>query len=229
MTQIAASLMCGNPLHIADELEKLEEAGCDLLHMDVMDGVFVNNLALGPEWITAVKEATSIPLDIHLACVNPKKYIDMYAATQPEYISFHVEVTDDISELIEYIRSLGIKSSIAINPETEIEKILPYLGDVEMVLVMTVNPGFAGQSFNTEVIGKIASLREAMKGLKKQPLIEVDGNIKKETISLMQQTQPDVYVLGTSALFHKRNDDSYYQRIEDIRKHIVALENNAVH
>lgn len=227
MIHIAASLMCGDPLHTGDELVQLEEAGCDLLHMDVMDGIYVNNLALGPEWISAVKEATSIPLDIHLACINPKKYVDMYAGIQPKYITFHVEVTKDVPGLIDYIRSLGIKPSIAINPETEIEKILPYLEDIDMVLVMTVNPGFAGQSFNTEVINKIASLKKAMKGLEKPPLIEVDGNIKEETISLMEQTQPDVYVLGTSALFHDRNEDSYSHRIDNIRQHIASLKDRA--
>jgi len=223
MTRIAASLICGNPLYIADELHELEDTNCDYLHMDVMDGIYVNNLALGPEWIASVKKETSIPLDVHLACVNPKKYIDMFADINPEFISFHIEVSENPLELIKYVKEKGIKASLAINPETKIEKIYPYLEYLDMVLVMTVTPGFSGQSFNEIALKKITKLKHKIKKNKNKPLIEVDGNINQKTISLMANSQPDVYVLGTSALFHQKDYDSYTKRINELRKHIIQF------
>ncbi|WP_368645529.1 ribulose-phosphate 3-epimerase [Alkalibacterium putridalgicola] len=224
MKHFAASLMCGDPLYVAEELRKLEEAGCDLLHLDVMDGIYVNNLALGPEWIEAVKNFTSIPIDIHLACVDPIKYIDMFASTKPDYLSFHVEVVDDVKKVIQHIKTYGIKPSIALNPETDIEAIIPYLEEVDMVLMMTVNPGFSGQKFNEEVIPKIKKLKAVLENRKHQPLIEVDGNIHSGTIALMEDIQPDVYVLGTSALFHNKDQSSYTERLEFLKRFIDSLE-----
>lgn len=220
MTYMAASLMCGDPLHIRDELAKLEEANCDLLHLDVMDGVYVNNLALGPEWIAAVKKATTIPIDIHLATVDPIKYIEMFAPIQPEYISFHVEEAQNVNETIGKIKSYGIKPSIALNPETPISTIIPFLNDIEMVLMMTVNPGFSGQKFNKNVLKKIEELKKILSGRAHKPLIEVDGNIKSETINWMKEAKPDVFVLGTSALFHKKDNESYSKRISSLRQQI---------
>ncbi len=154
MRKIAASIMCADQLHLGEELRRLESAGVELLHCDVMDGVYVNNLALGPEYLEIVRNNTEIPLDIHLATITPLKYIDMFGPVKPEYISFHVEVAEDVSEVIRKIRSYNVKPSIAINPETPIEAIYPYLDDVEMVLMMTVNPGFAGQKISNRCITK---------------------------------------------------------------------------
>lgn len=201
MRKIAASIMCADQLHLGDELQRLESAGVELLHCDVMDGVYVNNLALGPEYLEIVRNNTEIPLDIHLATITPLKYIDMFGPVKPEYISFHVEVAEDVSEIIRKIRSYNVKPSIAINPETPIEAIYPYLDDVEMVLMMTVNPGFAGQKFQTDVLQKLHDLKAKLAGKIHAPLIEVDGNINKETVGLMRDCLPDIYVLGTSALF----------------------------
>ncbi|EAF6700944.1 ribulose-phosphate 3-epimerase [Listeria monocytogenes] len=224
MRKIAASIMCADQLHLGEELRRLESAGVELLHCDVMDGVYVNNLALGPEYLEIVRNNTEIPLDIHLATITPLKYIDMFGPVKPEYISFHVEVAEDVSEVIQKIRSYNVKPSIAINPETPIEAIYPYLDDVEMVLMMTVNPGFAGQKFQTDVLQKLHDLKAKLAGKVHAPLIEVDGNINKETVGLMRDCLPDIYVLGTSALFHDRDKTSYAERLvhiwSDVEKHV---------
>ncbi|EKZ0315047.1 ribulose-phosphate 3-epimerase [Listeria monocytogenes] len=224
MRKIAASIMCADQLHLGEELRRLESAGVELLHCDVMDGVYVNNLALGPEYLEIVRNNTEIPLDIHLATITPLKYIDMFGPVKPEYISFHVEVAEDVSEVIRKIRSYNVKPSIAINPETPIEAIYPYLDDVEMVLMMTVNPGFAGQKFQTDVLQKLHDLKAKLAGKVHAPLIEVDGNINKETVGLMRDCLPDIYVLGTSALFHDRDKTGYAERLvhiwSDVEKHV---------
>ncbi|HEL9522616.1 TPA: ribulose-phosphate 3-epimerase [Listeria monocytogenes] len=224
MRKIAASIMCADQLHLGEELRRLESAGVELLHCDAMDGVYVNNLALGPEYLEIVRNNTEIPLDIHLATITPLKYIDMFGPVKPEYISFHVEVAEDVSEVIRKIRSYNVKPSIAINPETPIEAIYPYLDDVEMVLMMTVNPGFAGQKFQTDVLQKLHDLKAKLAGKVHAPLIEVDGNINKETVGLMRDCLPDIYVLGTSALFHDRDKTSYAERLvhiwSDVEKHV---------
>ncbi|EAC9158663.1 ribulose-phosphate 3-epimerase [Listeria monocytogenes] len=224
MRKIAASIMCADQLHLGEELRRLESAGVELLHCDVMDGVYVNNLALGPEYLEIVRNNTEIPLDIHLATITPLKYIDMFGPVKPEYISFHVEVAEDVSEVIRKIRSYNVKPSIAINPETPIEAIYPYLDDVEMVLMMTVNPGFAGQEFQTDVLQKLHDLKAKLAGKVHAPLIEVDGNINKETVGLMRDCLPDIYVLGTSALFHDRDKTSYAERLvhiwSDVEKYV---------
>ncbi|MBC1948297.1 ribulose-phosphate 3-epimerase [Listeria welshimeri] len=224
MSKIAASIMCADQLHLGDELRRLETAGVELLHCDVMDGVYVNNLALGPEYLEIVRNNTEIPLDLHLATITPLKYIDMFGPVKPEYISFHVEVADDVSEVIRKIRSYNVKPSIAINPETPIEAIYPYLDEVEMVLMMTVNPGFAGQKFQTDVLQKLHDLKAKLAGKVHVPLIEVDGNINKETVGLMRDCLPDIYVLGTSALFHDRDQTSYAERLvhiwSDVEKYV---------
>ncbi|EHF6198217.1 ribulose-phosphate 3-epimerase [Listeria monocytogenes] len=224
MRKIAASIMCADQLHLGEELRRLESAGVELLHCDVMDGLYVNNLALGPEYLEIVRNNTEIPLDIHLATITPLKYIDMFGPVKPEYISFHVEVAEDVSEVIRKIRSYNVKPSIAINPETPIEAIYPYLDDVEMVLMMTVNPGFAGQKFQTDVLQKLHDLKAKLAGKVHAPLIEVDGNINKETVGLMRDCLPDIYVLGTSALFHDRDKTSYAERLvhiwSDVEKHV---------
>lgn len=224
MRKIAASIMCADQLHLGDELQRLESAGVELLHCDVMDGVYVNNLALGPEYLEIVRNNTEIPLDIHLATITPLKYIDMFGPVKPEYISFHVEVAEDVSEIIRKIRSYNVNPSIAINPETPIEAIYPYLDDVEMVLMMTVNPGFAGQKFQTDVLQKLHDLKAKLAGKIHAPLIEVDGNINKETVGLMRDCLPDIYVLGTSALFHDRDKTSYAERLvhiwSNVEKHV---------
>lgn len=217
MHYIAASIMCADQLNLQEELKKLEEANVELLHCDVMDGVFVHNLAMGPYVLEQIKESTEIPLDIHLATVNPSKFIDMFAYLKPEYISFHVEVSESVEKDIGKIRNYGIKPALAISPETPLEKIEPFLSDVEMILLMTVNPGFAGQKFNYSVLRKLEKLHQLLEPLENRPLIEVDGNINADTIPPLVEYGANIYVLGTSALFNSQKE-SYREKVEKIKK-----------
>ncbi|MCX8586441.1 ribulose phosphate epimerase [Gilliamella sp. wkB72] len=220
MKQIAASIMCADQLNLKHELSQLEHAKVDLLHCDVMDGVYVKNLALGPEYLARVKSATTIPLDIHLATVSPLKYAQLFASIQPMYISFHIETCDDVFSIIDYLRDQNIRPSIAINPLSPISLLEPYLSHIDMILLMTVNPGFAGQKIQLSTIDKIAQLKMRLQELENPPLIEVDGNINLQTIKLMENSMPDVFVLGTSALFNQKNNNNYTKQIMQIRKQI---------
>jgi len=215
MNKIAASIMCADQLNLTDELRKLEQAKVDLLHCDVMDGVYVNNLAMGPYVLEAIKESTTIPLDIHLATETPTKYIEMFAPIKPAYMSFHIEATDDAAKDLARLQKHDIAPVLAINPETPIETIYPYLGEIDMVLMMTVNPGFAGQQFNYTVLDKITALMNEMNKQAHHPLIEVDGNINEQTIPDIVERGADVYVLGTSQLFNKK-PGTYQDKIKRV-------------
>lgn len=220
MNKIAASIMCADQLNLTDELRKLEQANVDLLHCDVMDGVYVNNLAMGPYVLEAIKELTTIPLDIHLATETPTKYIEMFAPIKPAYMSFHIEATDDAAKDIAQLQKHDIAPVLAINPETPIETIYPYLGEIDMVLMMTVNPGFAGQPFNYTVLDKITALMNEMNKQAHHPLIEVDGNINEQTIPDLVARGADVYVLGTSQLFNKK-PGTYQDKIKRVTELFV--------
>ncbi|HBF2673745.1 TPA: ribulose-phosphate 3-epimerase [Clostridioides difficile] len=220
MSIICASIMCADQMKLKEELEALEEAGVKLLHCDVMDGIFVKNLAIGPELLKSISENTTIPLDIHLATETPDKYIDMMSYIKPKYISFHVESSTNVKADIQKLRNYGIGPVLAISPQTSVDKIEEYISLVEGILVMTVNPGFAGQKFNLSVLDKLDKLTEILKDYDNPPFIEVDGNINKDTIKLMNGKKVDIYVVGTSALFNDKPPISYKDKIEELKESI---------
>ena len=220
MSIICASIMCADHMKLIEELEALEEAGVKLLHCDVMDGIFVKNLAMGPELLKSISENTTIPLDIHLATETPDKYIDMMSYIKPKYISFHVESSTNVKADIQKLRNYGIGPVLAISPQTSVDKIEEYISLVEGILVMTVNPGFAGQKFNLSVLDKLDKLTEILKDYDNPPFIEVDGNINKDTIKLMNGKKVDIYVVGTSALFNDKPPISYKDKIEELKESI---------
>ena len=217
MKQFAASIMCADQMNLKKELEELEKAEINLLHCDVMDGIFVDNMAMGPYILEEIKRNTNIPLDIHLAAITPLKYMKMYSAIKPKYISFHIETSENPEKEIEFLRENGISPSLAISPQTPISEIVKYLSLVDMLLIMTVNPGFAGQPFNYSVIEKLKELNICLRDLENPPLIEVDGNINKNTIPILYENNASVYVLGTSALFNN-TPGTYREKIEDMKK-----------
>ena len=217
MKQFAASIMCADQMNLKKELEELEKAEIKLLHCDVMDGIFVDNMAMGPYILEEIKRNTNIPLDIHLAAITPLKYMKMYSGIKPEYISFHIETSENPEKEIEFLRENRISPSLAISPQTPISEIVKYLSLVDMLLIMTVNPGFAGQPFNYSVIEKLKELNICLRDLENPPLIEVDGNINKNTIPILYKNNASVYVLGTSALFNN-TPGTYREKIEDLKK-----------
>lgn len=217
MKQFAASIMCADQMNLKKELEELEKAEIKLLHCDVMDGIFVDNMAMGPYILEEIKRNTNIPLDIHLAAITPLKYMKMYSAIKPKYISFHIETSENPEKEIEFLRENRISPSLAISPQTPISEIVKYLSLVDMLLIMTVNPGFAGQPFNYSVIEKLKELNICLRDLENPPLIEVDGNINKNTIPILYENNASVYVLGTSALFNN-TPGTYREKIEDLKK-----------
>lgn len=222
MKTLAPSIMCADPLHLDREIAKLKEAGVTLLHCDVMDGVFVNNMALPPYTIEAIRKTTDLQLDVHLLTAAPEKYVEMLAALRPEYISFHIEATDEPQALIDRIHRLGSKASVAVSPTTPLAAIEPFLDGVEMVLMMTVTPGFAGQAFQYPVLDKLQALQTLLEGRAKRPLVEVDGNIHAQTIQLTAALGADIFVVGTAALFNS-TPGSYREKLTPLRALIGEL------
>ena len=217
MKQFAASIMCANQMNLKKELEELEKAEISLLHCDVMDGIFVDNMAMGPYILEEIKKNTEIPLDIHLAAITPFKYMKMYSYIKPKYMSFHIETSENPQKEIEYLRENGISPSIAISPQTPISEIIKFLPLLDMLLIMTVNPGFAGQPFNYSVIEKLKELNIILGEMENPPLIEVDGNINKNTIPVLYENNASIYVLGTSALFNNA-PGTYREKTEYLKK-----------
>ncbi|MCD6653938.1 MAG: ribulose-phosphate 3-epimerase [Sulfurovum sp.] len=199
---VAPSILSADFGYLARDVEAICEGGCDFVHVDVMDGHFVPNLTIGPIVVDAVAKAATKPLDIHLMVQNNSFFVDLFAPVKPEFISFHIEEEKHPHRLIQKIRSLGIRPAIVLNPHTPPEAIEFLLEDVDMVLLMSVNPGFGGQKFISSVIEKAKRLKKLI--LQKNPacLIEVDGGVNDENVKLLEEAGVDVVVAGSFVYGH---------------------------
>jgi len=202
MMKVAPSILSADFGNLARDVAEICESGCDLVHVDVMDGHFVPNLTIGPVVVSAVAKAATKPLDIHLMVQNNTFFVDLFAPLKPEYISFHIEEEKHPHRLIQKIRSLGIKPSIVLNPNTIPEELEYILGDLDMVLLMSVNPGFGGQSFIDTVIPKAMKLDDMRKRLNPNCLIEIDGGVSDKNIAALKDAGVDVVVAGSYVFKH---------------------------
>ena len=200
MTIIAPSLLAANFVRLAEDIAKVEAAGADWLHLDIMDGHFVPNLTFGPPIVAAIRKITKLPLDVHLMVTNPSSLIDDFAAAGADWLTVHGETEPHLHRLITRIRELGVRPAIALNPATPIHSLDEILPEVDMVLIMSVNPGFGGQKFIPSSIDKIRRLKKQISALNRGILIEVDGGINAMTSPLVRESGTDVLVAG-SAVF----------------------------
>jgi ribulose-phosphate 3-epimerase len=211
--RIAPSILSSDFGRLAEEIRAIEAAGADVVHVDVMDGRFVPNITIGPPVVEAVRKVTKLPIDCHLMIVEPEKYVEAFAKAGANLVSVHAEVSPHLHRTLQAIRQAGARPAVALNPSTDLSAVEWVLGDCEMVLVMTVNPGFGGQRYIDACTEKVRRLR-AMADARGQALeIEVDGGIKADNAAMIAQAGANVLVAGTAVFGAK----DYREAISGIR------------
>lgn len=200
MTKIAPSLLSANFVRLAEDISRIEAAGADWLHLDIMDGHFVPNLSFGPPVVAAIRKITKLPLDVHLMVTNPAELIEAFAAAGADWLTVHVETDPHLHRLVDRIRELGVRPAVALNPATPLGTLEEILSEVDMVLVMSVNPGFGGQKFIPSSLSKIRRLKAQLQNTDRPVIIEVDGGINQATALQVREAGADVLVAG-SAVF----------------------------
>ena len=204
--QISPSILSADFSQLGNEIQRLEEAGADLIHVDVMDGHFVPNLTIGPPVIKALKKNCSIKFDVHLMISPVHEYIDAYSDAGADIITIHPEATDDLYASIKKIKELGKKVGVSLNPKTEVNIIKNYLNEIDLVLIMSVNPGFGGQKFMPEVLIKIKELKKIQEEKNLDFDIEIDGGINFENSKVAIKAGANILVSGTT-IFKSNNGD----------------------
>lgn len=203
MRKIGASLMCTNLMNVERDIKELDEAGIDFYHIDVMDGQFVNNFALSPDFVKQLKTITNTDIDVHIMAENCERFIDMFADAGADMISIHVESTNHLQAALSKIKERGLKAGVVLNPATPLN-VLDYVLDlIDYVCIMTVNPGFAGQKFIPTMYEKIKAVNEIIQKSSYDIKIEVDGNIGEHTILQCMANGASLFVGGTSAIYKK--------------------------
>lgn len=197
--KISASLMCIDFSDIKSSIKMLEQAKIEYLHFDIMDGSFVPNFTLGPDFLRSIREITDIPCDIHLMVYEPERHIELFAPRKGDLVSIHAEATVHLQRTLQLIRSTGATAAVALNPASPVNVLDYVLDDIGAVLVMTVNPGFAGQKLVPATLQKIQDVRQMITG--RDIEIEVDGNVSLENAVKMRARGADIFVAGSSSLF----------------------------
>jgi ribulose-phosphate 3-epimerase len=213
MVKIAPSILSADFSRLGEEITAVEKGGADYIHIDVMDGHFVPNITIGPLIVEAIRPITKLPLDVHLMIENPDQYIEAFAKAGADYITVHVEACMHLHRTIQNIKSYGIKAGVVLNPATPVESIQHIIRDIDMVLLMSVNPGFGGQKFIPEVLPKIRKVKAMAeeKGIDLE--IEIDGGVNSETAKLCMEAGANVLVAG-SAIY---NEEDYAKAISLLR------------
>ena len=201
---VAPSLLSADFGNLSRDVKAICKADCDLIHIDVMDGHFVPNLTIGPLVVSAIAKSATKPLDIHLMVENNTFFVELFAPLKPEYISFHIEEEKHPHRLIQRIRELGIKPAVVLNPHSRVEDIEYLLPDLDMVLLMSVNPGFGGQKFISSVINKVKRLKSMIVSKDLYTLIEIDGGVSDKNIASLKDAGADIVVSG-SYIFKQKN------------------------
>ena len=196
--KISPSILSADFSILGDEIKNLEKAGADLIHIDVMDGHFVPNITMGPPIIKKIRKCTKLPFDVHLMISPVEKYIKAFANAGSDIITLHPEATDNLKRAVQTVKSFGKKAGVSLNPKTPISALMDVINDIDLILIMSVNPGFAGQSFMSEVLPKVTELRKMINDKKLKIDIEIDGGINFETAALAVKAGANILVSGTT-------------------------------
>lgn len=196
--KISPSILSADFSILGDEIKSLEKAGADLIHIDVMDGHFVPNITMGPPIIKQIRKCTKLPFDVHLMISPVEKYIKAFADAGSDIITLHPEATDNLKRAVQTVKSFGKKAGVSLNPKTPISSLMDVINDIDLILIMSVNPGFAGQSFMSEVLPKVTELRKMINDKKLKIDIEIDGGINFETAALAVKAGANILVSGTT-------------------------------
>ncbi len=216
MTKIAPSILSADFLRLGEEVKAAEDAGADIIHVDIMDGRFVPNITIGPPVVGALKRATSLPLDVHLMIVEPEKYLEEFAKAGADYLTVHQEAALHLHRVVQQIKELGVKAGVSINPSTPVSTLEDIVQDVDLVLIMSVNPGFGGQSFIPIALEKLRQLKDLIraKGLNNPPEIEIDGGIKPENARDAVEAGAEILVMG-SAFYGSGNYKALVKKVRE--------------
>ena len=215
MVKIAPSILSADFAKLGEEIKDVELGGADYIHVDVMDGHFVPNITIGPLIVEAIRPITKLPLDVHLMIENPDSYIEAFANAGADYITVHVEACKHLHRTIALIKSLGVKAGVVLNPATPVSTIQHVIKDIDMVLLMSVNPGFGGQSFIPEVLPKIRSVKEMADQFNPTLEIEIDGGVNVETAKLCVEAGANVLVAG-SAVYNQADRKKAIEAIRGV-------------
>ena len=196
--KISPSILSADFSILGDEIKSLEKAGADLIHIDVMDGHFVPNITMGPPIIKQIRKCTKLPFDVHLMISPVEKYIKAFADAGSDIITLHPEATDNLKRAVQTVKSFGKKAGVSLNPKTPISALMDVINNIDLILIMSVNPGFAGQSFMSEVLPKVTELRKMINDKKLKIDIEIDGGINFETAALAVKAGANILVSGTT-------------------------------
>jgi ribulose-phosphate 3-epimerase len=199
---LSTSILSSDFGHLADQIAETEAAGTDWIHIDVMDGQFVPNLTMGPVIVRACRQATELPLDVHLMIETPERLVDAFAKAGANRLTIHVEAAQDLQAALQQILDLGLHASVAISPDTPAEAALPALELVDMVLIMTVHPGYSGQAFMPEMLPKVKSMRALLDELNPEAWIQVDGGIDARTLPQVKAAGANVFVAASAIYRH---------------------------
>lgn len=218
MKKIAPSILSADFSRLGEEIRAVESAGADWIHIDVMDGHFVPNITIGPAVVASLRKVTRLPFDVHLMIADPDRYIDAFIDAGSDIITVHVEAATHLNRTISSIKGRGIKAGVSLNPATPLVMIEPVLADLDMILIMTVNPGFSGQKFIKSCLPKIRQARELISSRSCGACIEVDGGVTVDNIASIAGAGADVFVAGSSVF----GSDDYGKTIRQMKSSTAA-------